>query len=54
MTMVLLFLGPQHYEAEESVDMLNNVEELIRVNKELKDNNDALEMNMRSIPSEDW
>ena len=45
-----LFLDPKLYEADESVDLIKNVEELIRVNKELKDRNDELEMNMLSIP----
>ena len=54
MTMVILILGPQYYEAEESLYLLNNVDELIRPNKELKDKNDELDMNMLSIPIEDW
>ena len=41
--------------AEQSIDMVNHVEELLRVNKELKDRNEELEINMLSFPFvDDW
>ena len=54
MLLFLIILGQHINEAEESPDLVQNVEELVRVNKELKDRNDELEMNMLSIPFEDW
>ena len=54
MPLFLFMLGPHLYESEESLDLIQNVEELVRLNKELKDRNDELEMNMLSIPFEDW
>ena len=51
---VFFIIGPHLHEAQESLDLIQNVEELVRVNKELKDRNDELEMNMLSIPFEDW
>ena len=44
--------GPQFQES--NLDLINNVEELVRVNRELKDRNEELEINMLSIPFIDW
>ena len=52
--MFFFIIGPHLHKAEESLYMIKNVEELVRVNKELKDRNDELEINMLSIPFEDW
>jgi len=47
------FPGPKFDETEASLDLVKNVEELVRVNKELKDRNEELEINMLSIPFKD-
>ena len=42
------------HEAEQLPDMLKKLEELMEANKELKDKNEELELNMLYIPFDDW
>ena len=52
---IYILLGSGSYMAEQSLDLVNHVEELLRVNKELKDRNEELEINMLSFPFvDDW
>ena len=42
------------HEAEQLPDMLKKLEELMEANKELKDKNEELELNILYIPFADW
>ena len=42
------------HEAEQSPDLMKKVEELMEANRELKDKNEELELNMLYIPFPDW
>ena len=45
---------PQVTERDASQNLIKNMEDLVRVNKELKDRNEELEFNMLSNPFKNW
>jgi hypothetical protein len=52
--MITIFSDPQVTAKDASLDLVKNIEDLVRVNKELKDRNEELELNMLSNTFEDW
>ena len=52
--MILIFSDPEVPATDASLELIKNIEDLVRVNKDLKDRNDELELNMLSITFEDW
>ena len=52
--MITIFSDPQVTDTDASLDLVKNIEDLVRVNKELKDRNEELELNMLSNTVEDW
>ena len=51
---ITIFADPQVTATDASLDLVKNIEDLVRVNKELKDRNEELELNMLSNTVEDW
>ena len=52
--MITIFSDPQVTATDASLDLVKNIEDLVRVNKELKDRNEELELNMLSNALNDW
>ena len=52
--MIIIFEDPPVTATDASLDLVKNMEDLVRVNKELKDRNEELELNMLSNTVEDW
>ena len=46
--MIIIFPDPEVTATDSSLNLIKNIEDLVRVNKELKDRNEELEFNMLS------
>ena len=52
--MIIIFPDPEVTATDSSLNLIKNIEDLVRVNKELKDRNEELELNMLPNTFENW